>query len=375
MRGKWLAHGDGRVTPSGFIVLGMGKFGAGELNYSSDIDLIVLYDRERASPSRRASSPRRFFVRLTRDLVQPPAGAHRGRLCLPHRPAPAPRSRLDASSRSRPSGARLLREPRPELGARRDDQGARRVPATRRRRATSSRARALHLAQISRLRRDRRHPLDQAADPRPCAATATIAVAGHNIKLGRGGIREIEFFVQTQQLIAGGRNPELRGRATLATLAALPTRGWITPRARDGSDRGLSVPARRSSTACRWSPTSRRTRCRTTATSWTTSRASAASPTRGAFADALTRRLRTVQTPLCGAVRGRARARRAAAAISSSPARTTIPRRSTTLTRAGLPPPAEVIAGAFAAGISAAIRAVRTRARARAPDRTHAGAV
>ena len=39
-----------------------------------------------------------------------------------------------------------------------------------------------------------------------------IAVEGHNIKLGRGGIREIEFFVQTQQLIAGGRHPELRGR-------------------------------------------------------------------------------------------------------------------------------------------------------------------
>ena len=45
-----------------------------------------------------------------------------------------------------------------------------------------------------------------------------IAVEGHNIKLGRGGIREIEFFVQTQQLIAGGRHPELRGRDTLATL-------------------------------------------------------------------------------------------------------------------------------------------------------------
>ena len=43
-----------------------------------------------------------------------------------------------------------------------------------------------------------------------------IAVKGHNVKLGRGGIREIEFFVQTQQLIAGGRFPELRGRETRA---------------------------------------------------------------------------------------------------------------------------------------------------------------
>src|SRR5690606_3952188 len=49
----------------------------------------------------------------------------------------------------------------------------------------------------------------------------------------RGGIREIEFFVQTQQLIAGGRFPELRGRETVAMLEELATRGWITEEARD----------------------------------------------------------------------------------------------------------------------------------------------
>ena len=43
----------------------------------------------------------------------------------------------------------------------------------------------------------------------------TIAVKGHNVKLGRGGIREIEFFVQTQQLIAGGRRPQLRKTGTI----------------------------------------------------------------------------------------------------------------------------------------------------------------
>jgi glutamate-ammonia-ligase adenylyltransferase len=59
-----------------------------------------------------------------------------------------------------------------------------------------------------------------------------IAVEGHNIKLGRGGIREIEFFVQTQQLIAGGRHPELRGRGTLLTLATLVDGGWIDATAR-----------------------------------------------------------------------------------------------------------------------------------------------
>src|SRR5690606_38379615 len=52
-------------------------------------------------------------------------------------------------------------------------------------------------------------------------------VLGHNVKLGRGGIREIEFFVQTQQLIAGGRDPDLRVRPTVAALAALVEGKWI----------------------------------------------------------------------------------------------------------------------------------------------------
>ena len=60
-----------------------------------------------------------------------------------------------------------------------------------------------------------------------------IAVEGHNIKLGRGGIREIEFFAQTQQLIAGGRNPALRDRDTLTTLDKLGDDRWIDEAARD----------------------------------------------------------------------------------------------------------------------------------------------
>ena len=61
----------------------------------------------------------------------------------------------------------LLRELRAELGARRPDQGARRSPATSRRGAAlAGRSRALHLAQVSRLRGDRRHPRHEAADPR-----------------------------------------------------------------------------------------------------------------------------------------------------------------------------------------------------------------
>ena len=71
-----------------------------------------------------------------------------------------------------------------------------------------------------------------------------IAIEGHNIKLGRGGIREIEFFVQTQQLIAGGRHPELRGRETLATLDDLAEGRLDRQGRRARPRRGLPFPAR-----------------------------------------------------------------------------------------------------------------------------------
>src|SRR4030081_3809775 len=60
-----------------------------------------------------------------------------------------------------------------------------------------------------------------------------MAVEGHNVKVGRGGIREIEFFAQTQQLIAGGRHPQLRVRPTLEALDVLASSNWITFEARD----------------------------------------------------------------------------------------------------------------------------------------------
>ena len=97
---------------------------------------------------------------------QAAAGAHRRRLRLSHRPAAAPRSGLDPDRDLDRRGARLLRERRPELGARGDDQGAPLRRRHRGRREASRRTLALHLAQISRLRRGRRHPRHEAADPR-----------------------------------------------------------------------------------------------------------------------------------------------------------------------------------------------------------------
>ena len=80
---------------------------------------------------------------------------------------------------------------------------------------------------------------------------------GHNIKLGRGGIREIEFFAQTQQLIFGGRDPELRQPRDLRALRALAAAGRVDAARRRRADRGLPLPAHASSTACRWSTTGR----------------------------------------------------------------------------------------------------------------------
>ena len=63
-------------------------------------------------------------------------------------------------------------------------------------------------------------------------ATATIAIAGHNIKLGRGGIREIEFFAQTQQLILGGRIPALRSPAHGRRAGGAHARAASSPKTR-----------------------------------------------------------------------------------------------------------------------------------------------
>ena len=109
--------------------------------------------------------------------------------------------------------------------------------------------------------RDRRCPFDQTADPCP-QGHGEIAVKGHNVKLRARRHSRDRVFVQTQQLIAGGRFPELRGRATVPMLGQLAARGWITAEARDALTRSVLV-----SPPCRTRhpdvATNRRTRCPT----------------------------------------------------------------------------------------------------------------
>ena len=215
---------------SGYIVLAMGKMGAYELNYSSDIDLIVFYDPE-AGVLADDGEAAAFYVRITRGLVkllqERTADGYVFRVDLRLRPDPASTQiavsmpaalnyygsvgqnwERAAMIKARPcagdiaAGEGVLKELSPFIWRKYLDFAA--------------------VADIEAMKRQI-HAYRGHED---------IAVEGHNIKLGRGGIREIEFFVQTQQLIAGGRHPELRGRDTLATLAALAEGGWIDAAAR-----------------------------------------------------------------------------------------------------------------------------------------------
>ena len=216
---------------SGLIVLAMGKMGAGELNYSSDIDLIVFFDLE-AHALGPDVEPQPFFVRvaqgLSRLLQQRTGDGYVFRVDLRLRPDPA-------STPVAVSTASAL-----HYYEREGRTWERAAMIKARLCAGDEAAGATLLAEISPFVW-RKH-LDFAAltdvhdmkrQMQTFRGQSEIAVEGHNVKIGRGGIREIEFFAQTQQLIAGGRHPELRVRPTLEALAILAESNWITFAARD----------------------------------------------------------------------------------------------------------------------------------------------
>jgi len=219
---------------SGYVVLAMGKMGAHELNYSSDIDLIVFYDPAAAAlPS--GSEPGPLYIRLTRDLIrllqQRTADGYVFRVDVRLRPDPASTqiaialpAALDYYERAGQNWERAaLIKARPCAG----DIAA--GEATLKALAPFVWRKYLDYATISEV-----HAMK--TQIHAYRGHGAIAVEGHNVKLGRGGIREIEFFVQTQQLIAGGRRAELRGRETLATLRALADGGFIDGAARADLD-------------------------------------------------------------------------------------------------------------------------------------------
>lgn len=211
---------------AGMFVLAMGKMGAGELNYSSDIDLVVMFDETRHDPDDYAEL-RRGFIRITQRLVkllsEVTGEGYVFRTDLRLRPDPSATPVCIATEPAEHYYESLGRtweraafiKARPCAGA--IDAGwgflDRLRPFIWRRHLDFP---AIQDAHDMRLR-IRSHK----------GLAGPMRVLGHDLKLGQGGIREIEFFTQTRQLITGGRDPGLRARETLVALAELANRGWV----------------------------------------------------------------------------------------------------------------------------------------------------
>ena len=210
---------------AGLFVLGMGKLGARELNYSSDIDLMVFYDRERVRGDDDEAIHNRF-VRIVRDLVQifedRTADGYVFRTDLRLRPDPgitplamsvtvaetyyasvgqnwerAAMLKARPVAGDREAGQLFLNRIRPFIWRRHLDFAAIQDIHSIKRQITAHRG------------------------------GGKVAIKGHNIKLGRGGIREIEFIAQTLQLIWGGREPALRVAPTCDALRRLADAGKL----------------------------------------------------------------------------------------------------------------------------------------------------
>jgi len=231
VRRVWAARGG---PPSGtrddelpgVFVLAMGKMGAGELNYSSDIDLIVLYDPE-TCPIERASL-KETMLRLTRDLVrileERTADGYVFRTDLRLRPDPgstAPAVSTDfALSYYESVGQNWERMAHIKARCCAGD-----------REAASAYLSALQ-PYVWRRHLDYWAIADIHSIKRQIHAHgrhAAISAADFDVKLGRGGVREIEFFAQVQQLILGGRFPELRSPVTKAALSAMAGASVVAP--------------------------------------------------------------------------------------------------------------------------------------------------
>ncbi|MBW0158768.1 glutamine-synthetase adenylyltransferase [Sedimentimonas flavescens] len=213
-------------TGAGMVALAMGKMGAGELNYSSDIDLICLFDQTRYDPS-DVMEARAAFIRVTRKMAAMLSDitgeGYVFRTDLRLRPdasvTPVCISMASAELYYEAEGRTWERAAYIKARACAGDIGAGErflqslTPFVWRKHLDFA---AIQDAHDMRLR-IREHK----------GLHGPITLPGHNMKLGQGGIREIEFFTQTRQLIAGGRDPELRDRTTVGGLRRLAAKDWV----------------------------------------------------------------------------------------------------------------------------------------------------
>jgi glutamate-ammonia-ligase adenylyltransferase len=228
-RGRLRPPEDGAAGPvPGLFCLALGKHGAFELNYSSDIDITVFYEPS-ALRVAEGGEPQAVALKLTQTLVDilqtRTADGYVFRVDLRLRPDPSStpaampveaaldyyesvgqnweraamiKARVAAGDLAR--GKAFLRALQPFIWRRNLDYAA--------------------IADIHSIKRQIHvHKVDE-----------RLTAPGANLKLGAGGIREIEFFTQTQQLIYGGRDPALRARRTLDALRALTAAGHVAPK-------------------------------------------------------------------------------------------------------------------------------------------------
>ncbi|SPH18071.1 Bifunctional glutamine synthetase adenylyltransferase/adenylyl-removing enzyme [Defluviimonas aquaemixtae] len=213
-------------TAAGIVALAMGKMGAGELNYSSDIDLICLFDETRYDAD-DVQDARAAFIKVVRRMaallsdLTPDGYVFRTDLRLRPDAAVTPvcismaaaEQYYEAQGRTWERAAYIKARSCGGDIAAGDRFLATLTPFVWRRHLDFA---AIQDAHDMRLR-IREHK----------GLHGPIVLEGHDMKLGVGGIREIEFFTQTRQLIAGGRDPELRQRDTVGGLAALASKGWV----------------------------------------------------------------------------------------------------------------------------------------------------
>jgi [glutamine synthetase] adenylyltransferase / [glutamine synthetase]-adenylyl-L-tyrosine phosphorylase len=217
---------DDAETGGSMVALAMGKMGAHELNYSSDIDLICLFDETRFGTDDYHEA-RAALIRATRKMAamlsDNTAEGYVFRTDLRLRPDPSVTPvcmSMEAAERYYESLGRTWEraayiKARPAAGDLAAGEAFLKTlrPFVWRKHLDFA---AIQDAHDMRLR-IRAHK----------GLGGPVELPDHNMKLGRGGIREIEFFTQTRQIIAGGRDPDLRVRGTVPGLAVLAAKGWI----------------------------------------------------------------------------------------------------------------------------------------------------
>ncbi len=218
----------GKRTPNRFVVLGMGKLGGGELNFSSDIDVIFLFEEdegESAGGTRGKRNAREFFSALGTNIIQAMGEVTEDgfvfRIDLRLRPMGASGPLVQSigsavlyyESWGQCWERAALIKVRPVGGNREiGEQFLKEIePFVYRR--------YLDYTTVEELRHMKARIENELLEPQG---------KERNTKIGYGGIREIEFFTQALQLVNGGYEPRIRGQSTLPTLAELARRNFIS---------------------------------------------------------------------------------------------------------------------------------------------------